>query len=140
MASDPTIDVLGSVPLFEGLSKKELAQVNRLGKVVETDAGATLVEEGSHGVGFHVILEGTATVSVEGEQRAVLKAKDFFGELSLLDNGPRSATVTAETPLRTLWLDSYDFLGLVDRNPAIARKLLVEVARRLRQLERSHTH
>lgn len=135
-----SIDVLGSVPLFEGLSKKELAQVSRLGKVVETPAGAVLVEEGSHGVGFHVILDGTAKVTVGGRKRATLKAKDFFGELSLLDRGPRTATVSAETPLRTLWLDSHDFLALVDRNPSIARKLLVEVATRLRGLERSHTH
>jgi CRP/FNR family cyclic AMP-dependent transcriptional regulator len=128
------------VPLFEGLSKRELAAVERLGTEVSFDAGQPVVREGERAVAFHLILSGRARVTVGGRSRATLGPGDFFGELSLIDRGPRTATVVATTPLRTFTLASWDFLPLLERSPSIARKLLIEMCRRLRRVDRSLTH
>jgi CRP/FNR family cyclic AMP-dependent transcriptional regulator len=140
VAKKDVLGMLGSVPLFEGLSRKELTSVYEAGKEVSFEAGRNIVEEGATGVGFHLILEGEARVVVGDEEQAVLRAGDYFGEMSLLDGGPRSATVVASSPVHTLTLASWAFVPLVDRNPSIARKLLVELSRRLRNLERSLHH
>jgi CRP/FNR family cyclic AMP-dependent transcriptional regulator len=138
-----TTEVMGllrSVPIFEGLSQKELQAVMRSAKQVEYAPDRDIVKEGSSGVGFHLILEGQARVLVGGRTRAKLGPGDFFGEMSLIDGGPRSATVRADTGVRTLSLASWEFTPLLDANPSIARKLLVELSRRLRAVERSLTH
>jgi CRP/FNR family transcriptional regulator, cyclic AMP receptor protein len=132
--------LLRSVPLFEGLSQKELQAVIRSAKQVEYAPDRDIVTEGATGVGFHLILEGKASVLVGGRTRAKLGPGDFFGEMSLIDGGPRSATVRADTDVRTLSLASWEFTPLLDANPSIARKLLVELSRRLRTVERSLTH
>lgn len=137
MGTKDPLAMLGSVSLFEGLSKKELGAILRQSKGITFPAGKTIVKEGESGVGFHLIVEGTAKVSVRGRTRATLRRGDFFGELSLIDRGRRTATVKAETPVRTLSLASWEFLPLLDKNPPIARKILVEVCRRLRAVERS---
>jgi CRP/FNR family transcriptional regulator, cyclic AMP receptor protein len=132
--------LLRSVPLFEGLSQKELQAIMRSAKQVEYAPDRDIVTEGATGVGFHLILEGRASVLVGGRTRAKLGPGDFFGEMSLIDGGPRSATVRADTGVRTLSLASWEFTPLLDANPSIARKLLVELSRRLRAVERSLTH
>lgn len=135
-----TIDLLGGVPLFQGLTKKELKAIAAVGKQVEHPAGRDIVKEGSaEGAGFHLIVEGTAKVLVGGNTRNRLGPGDYFGEMSLLDKGPRSATVQAESDMRTLSLASWAFLPLLDRHPSIARKMLVELSRRLRASDRSAT-
>jgi CRP-like cAMP-binding protein len=98
------------------------------------------VEEGATGVGFHLIVEGEAEVLVGGMPRTTLRAGDYFGEMSLLDGGPRSATVRTVTPLRTLALTSWAFMPILDKNPSIARKLLQEMSKRLRTVEDSIRH
>jgi CRP/FNR family cyclic AMP-dependent transcriptional regulator len=132
--------LLRSVPLFEGLSQKELQAVVRSAKQVEYAPDRDIVTEGATGVGFHLILKGKASVLVGGRTRAKLGPGDFFGEMSLIDGGPRSATVRADTDVRTLSLASWEFTPLLDANPSIARKLLVELSRRLRTAEQSLTH
>ena len=134
------LQMLKSVSLFEGLTNKELESVLRVGKEVTHEAGETLVEQGKRGIGFHLITDGKARVLVGGRTAARLKAGDYFGEMSLLDGQPRSATVQAETDVRTLSLASWDFLPLLDRHPSIARKMLVEMSQRLREAEDSITH
>jgi len=84
-----------------------------------------------------MILDGEVDVSVDGKSHAKLGAGSYFGEMSLLDGGPRSATVTAVTELKTVSLTSWDFTALIDQYPEIARKLLVELCGRLRAVERS---
>jgi CRP-like cAMP-binding protein len=133
-------DMLASVPLFEGLSNKELVQIHRMGKEVDFAAGKVVVKEGGSAVGFHLILKGKARVTIRGRNRTTLGPGNFFGELSLIDRGPRTATVTAETPLRTLSLVSWEFIPLLERQPSIARKILVEMCRRLREVDDSLTH
>lgn len=137
---DDVMRMLRSVPIFEGLSEKELRSVVETGKEIQYAAGHRIVQEGATGVGFHLILDGRARVTIGGDQVASVGPGDYFGEMSLIDGGPRSATVEAETELRTLSLTSWEFMPLLDGNPTIGRKMLVELSRRLRAAERSHTH
>jgi CRP/FNR family transcriptional regulator, cyclic AMP receptor protein len=132
--------MLSSVPLFEGLSKRELNAIVSVAKEIEFDEEHAIVEEGATGVGFHLILEGEVAVLVGGRKRATLGAGNYFGEMSLIDGGPRSATVKTATPVRTLAITSWAFLPLIDKSPSIAKKMLQEMSRRLRSLERSLTH
>jgi CRP/FNR family cyclic AMP-dependent transcriptional regulator len=128
-----------SVPLFRELSDRELGEVVQVAKHVEYPAGATIASEGEPGLGFHLILEGNAEVSVGGASRGVLGPGDYFGEISLLDGGPRSATVATTTPMRTLSIVSWDFGPLLDRHPAMTKKLLLglcEIIRESRLKER----
>ena len=140
MAESKVLEMLGSIPLFEGLSAKELESVARIGKEVAFSAGREIVKEGATGVGFHLIMEGDAVVLVGEGEVARLSAGDYFGEMSLIDGGPRSATVRAESDVRTYSLPSWDFTGLLDTTPSIGRKMLLEMTRRLRAAESSHTH
>ena len=140
MPSKKPRDMLASVPLFEGLSARELQQIHRMGKETDYPAGKVVVKEGGSAVGFHLILKGKARVSIKGRTRTTLGPGDFFGELSLIDRGPRTATVTADTPLRTLSLVSWEFVPLLERQPSIARKMLVVMCHRLREVDRSLTH
>ena len=135
-----SLQLLGSVGLFEGLSQKELTQVHKQAREGEFSAGEVIVTEGETGVGFHLILSGRAKVLAGKRTIATLGPGDFFGELSLIDRGPRTATVVANTTLKTLSLVSWEFLPMLDRNPSIARKLLVEITGRLRNERTSHTH
>jgi CRP/FNR family cyclic AMP-dependent transcriptional regulator len=135
-----TMALLAGVPLFEGLSKKELNSILSVAKQIQFDEGHDIVEEGATGVGFHLVLEGEAHVLIGGRKRATLRAGDYFGEMSLIDGGPRSATVRTSTPVRTLALTSWAFMPLLDKNPSIARKLLAEMSKRLRNIERALTH
>jgi CRP/FNR family cyclic AMP-dependent transcriptional regulator len=135
-----TLALLANVPLFEGLSRRELNSILNVAKEIAHDEGHDVVEEGATGVGFHLILEGEAHVLIGGRKRATLRPGDYFGEMSLLDGGPRSATVRASTPVRTLALTSWAFMPLLDKTPSIARKLLQEMSKRLRNLERALTH
>lgn len=140
MARKSLTELLGSVSLFEGLSKRELAKIEKLGKEVNFPAGKTIVTEGENGVGFHLILEGKAKVIGGGRKRSTMGPGEWFGELSLIDRGPRTATVTTETPVRTFSLLSWEFLPLLDKNPMIARKIMVEMCTRLRAERTSHRH
>jgi CRP/FNR family cyclic AMP-dependent transcriptional regulator len=140
MAKKDTLALLSSVPLFEGLSKRELESLLSVAKQIEFDEGHDIVAEGATGVGFHLLLEGEAHVLIGGRKRATLRSGDYFGEMSLIDGGPRSATVRTSTPVRTLALTSWAFLPLLDKNPSIAKKMLTEMSKRLRAIERSLTH
>jgi CRP/FNR family transcriptional regulator, cyclic AMP receptor protein len=140
MSKKDILAMLGQVPLFEGFSKRELEAVFSSAKITEFSPGKPVVEEGATGVGFHLILEGEAAVTVGGRKRAVLRSGDYFGEMSLIDGGPRSATVRADTRVRTLGLTSWAFLPLIDDHPSMARKMLVEISRRLRGVEKSLQH
>ena len=96
-----------------------------------------IAREGDRGVGFFLVLEGEARVSRGGKGLAKLKPGDFFGEISLLDRGPRTATVTASTRIRLLGVTAWVFRGLLIEYPSIAMKLLEVVAERLRQATKS---
>lgn len=129
------LEWLGSVRLFEGLSKADLKYLLEISKVVDHAEGHTIISAGESGAGFHLILEGEARV-VRGARTVVrLGPGEFFGEMALIDEGARSATVIAATPMRTLGIAAWEFRPLVMRRPEMAWRLLVHLTGRLRQAQ-----
>ena len=139
-AESSKISLLQGVRLFASCTDKELAQIAALADEVEVAQGTVLAGESHYGQEFFVIAEGQASVSLHGEPLASLGPGDFFGEMSLLDQGPRVATVTADTPMHLLVLDPRSFHTLLLDVPTITVKILVEVVKRLRAAETSPTH
>ena len=115
-----------------GCSARELASLSRFLKVVDFPAGRAIVKEETTGAGLHVLLAGETKVVIGDRTRQRLGPGDFFGEISLLDRGPRMATVVAETPVRTLALSSWNFRAALKEHPSMAVKMLEELARRVR--------
>ena len=131
LRKDAKVKIISGVPLFSGLSKRELAQVASIADEIDLRPGRTLIREGERGREFFVILEGTADVRRKGKVVATRKAGDFFGEVALMCNVPRVATVTTTSPMRVLVVTDRDFRGLVKRTPEIALKVLEAVGERL---------
>jgi len=130
---------LSGVPLFSGLSRRHLRRVAALSEEEAFDEGTKLAEEGKSGDDFYVILEGEAKVLRGNKRIARLLPGDFFGEIALIDGGPRTATVVAETPIIALTIDRKRFRKLLEDEPSVVTKMLEEVASRLRNNERSLT-
>ncbi len=128
---DP-VDALQQVQLFAGLDRKEVEQIGRLLKERRFAKGETVIMEGSGGAAFFLIDSGEATVTIRGEERATFREGDYFGEMALIDGGPRSATVTAATDLVCYGLTYWEFGPLVQGNGAIGWKLLQAMTKRLR--------
>jgi CRP/FNR family transcriptional regulator, cyclic AMP receptor protein len=126
-------------PLFAGLSRKELVQLARLADDVEVPAGRVLCKEGDRGREFFVVVEGTVDVAKKGKRLATLGAGDFVGEISLVEPMPRTATVTAKTPVRFFVLTPKDFRQMLDESPTVERKVLRALARRVLELSRDPT-
>lgn len=133
-------DLIGGVGLFAGLNQREVTRLAAMVDELRVDAGHVLCREGKPGSEFFVIAEGRAEATLRHEHLAYLGAGAFFGEMSLLDRGPRSATVTAVTPMHLLVLDARSFLGLLAEHPAVARKVMRGLAERLRESEAAPTH
>ena len=134
-----TVALLEGVPLFSGCTKRELQAIADAFKEVRHREGAVIAKEGETGIGFFLIAEGTASVTVGGKARTKLGPSDFFGEISLLDHGPRTATVTATSPIRLLGLTAWAFKGLVQAHPKIALNMLRVVAARVRNASKAVT-
>jgi CRP/FNR family transcriptional regulator, cyclic AMP receptor protein len=132
--SAPT-ELLKRVPIFSDLGDNEIERISRSFRDRTFSAGQEVVTEGRGGVGFFVIESGEAAVSVHGEERRTMGAGDYFGEVALIDEGPRTATITAKTDLKCWGLTPWDFRPLVETNAAIAWQLLQTFARRLREAE-----
>lgn len=133
-AQDTKVEALKRIPLFADLSRKELVQLARITEDVEVPEGKVLCKEGELGREFFVIIEGEAEVTRRGKHVATDRGGEFFGEISLLENTPRMATVTAKTPLRFFVLTSHDFRHLLDENPKVERKVLHALAKRVLEL------
>jgi CRP/FNR family cyclic AMP-dependent transcriptional regulator len=129
------VELIQKVPLFGGLDRKELEDLAGWFKERSFSEGDEVVSEGRGGIGFFVIEQGQAGVNVGGEERASLGPGDHFGEVALIDEGARSATITAKSNLRTYGLTSWEFRPLVENNASIAWKLLQTMAKRLRAAE-----
>ena len=134
MAGAP-IELLQRVPLFEGLDRGELEQVARLFKERRFSQGETVVMEGSGGAAFFVIASGEAKVAVGAAERPAMQAGDYFGEIALIDQGSRSATVTAASDLLCYGLTFWEFRPLVEGSGVIAWKLLESLAKKLRSAQ-----
>jgi CRP-like cAMP-binding protein len=126
------VKVLQRVPLFADLSKAEVQQIARLFKERRFSEGETVIQEGSGGAAFFVIESGEATVFIRGKMKTTLKPDDFFGEIAMIDEGTRMATITAKSDLVCYGLTYWDFRPLVEANGVIGWKLLQRMARMLR--------
>ena len=125
------VDLIARVPLFAGLSKSELGQVASIADEIDLPADKVLIREGERGREFFVLLEGEAEVTRKGKKLATRRAGEFFGEIALVSNLPRIATVKTREPVRALVLRDVEFRALLQRAPAIAVKVLQAVADRL---------
>lgn len=123
------------VPLFAELSTTDVAAITRAARPESAAAGDVLCREGEPGRDFYVIVDGEAVVDRGGRVLRRLGPDDHFGELALLDRGPRSATVTAATDMRLLRVAELDFSAVLDEVPALAHKLLASLAGLLREAE-----
>lgn len=135
MAGSDLIERLRGIPLFSRLSDKQLKRLGAAMRERHVAPGAEITVEGRGGPGFFVIESGEASVLVGGTEVNRLGPGDSFGEMSVIDGGPRSATVRAATDLRCHGLTSWEFKPLVDANPEIAWALLETLTERLRRAE-----
>ena len=133
MAKDPRVDRLRAVPLFSGCNDKHLAFIATRVDEVDVNAGRVLTEEGQSGGEFFIVVSGEAEVKRAAKAVDTIRAGDFFGEIALLDNGPRTATVTATSPMRLLVLSHRQFQDVLHSEPEIAITLLHTVTKRLRR-------
>jgi CRP-like cAMP-binding protein len=136
VATAPTA-LLERVPLFSGLGRRELERVASSMKERRFQKGDTVTTEGRGGVGFFVIEEGEADVTVHGEERAKLGPGDYFGEIALITESDRTATIKAETDMRCYGMTMWDFRPLVESNASIAWNMLQSLAQKLRESERA---
>ena len=129
------IERLKEVRIFEECSQRQLRSIARIARVFDAPAGTMLTRVDEPGDEFFLILDGTASVDVATEKRVPLRPGAFFGEMSLLDGGPRSATIVAETPVRLLVISRRNFSVLLEDVPGLTQSLLVTLSRRVRQAE-----
>ena len=129
------LEHLAQVPLFASLSKRDLQKLARASDEMTLEKDRVLVEQDATGHECFVILEGEATVKRGGRKLATLGPGDHFGELALLDGGPRTATVVANTPLTVLVLGQREFAGILDEVPGLAHKVLANLAAWIRELD-----
>jgi CRP/FNR family transcriptional regulator len=128
----PSVDLLKKVPLFAGLDKKELEAIASSMRERRFKAGDTVTQEGAGGVGFFVVQEGQADVNVGGESKGSVGPGDYFGEIALINESPRTATLTASTDMVCYGMTPWDFRPLVESNSTIAWKLLTAMAEKMR--------
>ena len=131
------VAMLEKVPLFSGLSRKQLGQIAQIVDEVDVPAGQRLATAGAGGHDLMVIVEGTATVRTPQGRRVRLGPGEFFGEMSLIDGGPRSADVEADTAMRLLVVGYREFWQLLDAAPPLVPKIMRTLSRRLRESQAS---
>jgi len=131
VAGAPT-EMLKKVPLFAGLDDRELQEIATSMRQRRFKAGDTVTQEGAGGVGFFVVEEGQADVTIGGDARGSVGPGDYFGEIALINESPRTATITARTDLLCYGMTPWDFRPLVETNSTIAWKLLTAMAEKMR--------
>ena len=136
---DTNVEALKRVPLFDGLSKKELTELARAADDLEVPAGQVLCKEGETGQEFFVIVDGKIDVTTKGKLVASRDGGEFVGEIALLEDIPRTATVTTTTPARLFVLTRQDFRRLVDASPSVEQKVMRALARRVVELSSDPT-
>jgi CRP-like cAMP-binding protein len=129
------VEALRGVPLLAGLSQRDLTRV--LAGTTETRfaSGDVIVKAGDRGGDLYLVVEGRARLTIPGRKARSLGPGDYFGEMAVLDGGPRSATIVAETPVSALRIDGPHFLSLLDVHGSVGRKVLVELSKRVRAAE-----
>jgi CRP/FNR family cyclic AMP-dependent transcriptional regulator len=137
VSQDDKIARLEEVPLLAECTRRQLKAVARITEVIEVPAGTVLARAGEPGNEFYLIMDGSAKVEVSPRKRVRLAPGAYFGEMSLLDGGERSATVVAETPMRLLVIPLRDFATLLREAPELTQSLLATLSRRVRQAEQA---
>ena len=132
---DEKIDRLGQVPLFSACTKKELRELAKITTDASATTGQVLCTENESGNECYIVVDGQATVTIGGQHVATIEGGGFFGEMALLDGGPRIATVTAATDMELLVLSRREFLELIDQVPSVTRRLLEGLGARLRDAD-----
>ena len=135
MARDEKLELLHSIPLFSRFDHKHLVRLGVLTEEVDVPSGKVLIRQGELGDDLMVLVTGLVAVERDGERINKLGPGEFFGEIALIERGPRTATVTAETPSRLLILNHRAFHSLMEEFPEVAASVLVTLAHRLRSLE-----
>jgi CRP/FNR family transcriptional regulator, cyclic AMP receptor protein len=136
---DTEVQALKRAPLFDGLSRKELVQLARVSEDLEVPEGTVLCKEGDIGHEFFVLIDGQVDVTRKGRRLDTRGAGDFLGEIALIEQIPRTATVKAKTPVRFFVLTSTDFKHLLDEQPNVERKVMRALARRIVELSKDPT-
>lgn len=132
LGHDPKLQLLAGIPLFAGTSRHDLRLVAAATTEIRVADGQVLCREGDRGSEFFVVVEGEATVSIGGTEVARVRAGGFFGEMALIDGGPRTATVIAATPMEVLVLSRSEFDAVLDQVPSVARQVLHALGERIR--------
>jgi CRP/FNR family cyclic AMP-dependent transcriptional regulator len=135
LRQDDKIDRLEDVSLFQGCSRRQLRHIARIAETFDAPPGMPLARTGEPGNQFFLILDGTARVEVSPEKQNQLRPGDYFGEMSLLDGEPRSATVIAETAMRVLVISRRNFNTLLGEVPGLIQNILVTLSKRVRRAE-----
>jgi len=131
LRSNEKVELIKRVPLFAHCSKRELQEVAQLADEIDLREGKEMTRQGSRGREFFVLLEGTANVTKNGRRINTLGSGDFFGEIALVSDTPRTATVTATSPVRALVVTDRSFRRLLEDSPSIQSKVLTALAERL---------
>jgi CRP-like cAMP-binding protein len=131
LRKDAKVDLLRRIPLFSQCSKRELGAISSIADEIDLKEGKELTREGRLGREFFVLIDGSADVRKKNRKVATLEGGDFFGEIALVHHAPRTATVTATSPVRALVIMERDFKRLLAEQPEIQRKVLVALAERL---------
>jgi CRP-like cAMP-binding protein len=139
VGQETKLDHLQEVALFRDCSRQQLDSVARISRVVQAPAGTVLTRAGDAGEQFFVLLDGSVRVEVSPEKRVAQGPGSFFGEMSLLDGRPRSATVIAETDVRLMVIERRDFTTLLRSVPDLTMQVLVTLSQRVRQAEQALT-
>lgn len=134
---DRKVEVLGKVQLFSECNARELSRIASLADEIEVDKGTVLTREGVPGRECFVVSSGKARCTLRGKKLATFGPGDIFGEMSLLDNEPRSTTITAESDMVLFVVDSRSFWGLCEEAPSVTRKIMKAIAQRLRRVEKA---
>ena len=137
VGQDQKMGYLERVPVLENCSKRQLRAISRIAAVLETPAGQVLARAGEPGDHFCFIIDGAARVEVPPQSHRRVGPGEFFGEMSLLDGGPRSATVVADTPVRLLVVHRRDFWKLLKEAPGLTEQILVTLSQRVRRAEKA---
>jgi CRP-like cAMP-binding protein len=129
------LDLLAATALFSQLSRQRLETVGKLAREMEHEAGDVVVTEGNTAHGLQLIIEGTAEVSIGGTPVAELGPGDSFGEIALLDAGPRTATVSAKTPMRVLAISGAGFRDVLRADPDLAGGVIDHLVDLVREMD-----
>jgi CRP-like cAMP-binding protein len=140
VAHDEKLDLLHRIPLFNRFDRKHLERLGMLTEEVDVPAGKVLIRQSELGDDLMIIVSGAVSVERDGTKVNRLGPGEFFGEIAVIDRGPRTATVTSETPCRLLVVNHRDFHALMDEFPDVAAQVLATLAHRLRSLDPNALH